>query len=308
MLDQKYFINKFPKIELSYDNILHRKVPANLYMLIPHGVKVFAWFTFYKDQNLCIIIHQNKYNLITKVEETHLCFDKSLSYGTIIIGTYFNYNNMRYISCEDIYSYKGDYIYEKVYIEKFKILKKIFESELQQMAYTKNFTILGLPFSSNDLKETFAKIKFIPYNVKGVLFRDLQKTNPYGLILNNQIQPVECIFKIKATIQQDIYNLYCKGYNTDTEFYGMACIPDYKTSVMMNQHLRMIKENINLDLLEESDEEEEFENISEDKFVNLKKILYMNCVYIKKFKKWKPIECVKFGDKLLTKREIQQLE
>ena len=57
-----------------------------------------------------------------------------------------------------------------------------------------------------------------------------------------------------------------------------------------------------------SDDEEEFENINKDKFVNLKKIVYMKCIYMKKFKKWKPIEVVEFGHKLLSKREIEQLE
>jgi hypothetical protein len=51
MIDYRYFINKFPKIELSYDNILHKKVQANLYILIPNGIKVFAWFTYYKNKS-----------------------------------------------------------------------------------------------------------------------------------------------------------------------------------------------------------------------------------------------------------------
>ena len=76
----------------------------------------------------------------------------------------------------------------------------------------------------------------------------------------------------------------------------------------MNKLFRTIKENYKLDSLEESDSEEEFENINEDKFVNLQKIVYMKCLYMKKFKKWKPIEIVDFGMKLLTKNEIYGLE
>ena len=41
----------------------------------------------------------------------------------------------------------------------------------------------------------------------------------------------------------------------------------------MNSLFRNIKENRNLDLLEESDDEEEFENTSLDKFVDLDKEL-----------------------------------
>ena len=44
----------------------------------------------------------------------------------------------------------------------------------------------------------------------------------------------------------------------------------------MNSLFRIIKENKNLDALEESDDEDEFENINEDKFVFLNK-KYMCC-------------------------------
>ena len=307
MLDNRYFINKFPKIELSDDTILHRKVHTDIFLLIPQGIRVFAWFTYYKDQNLCVIMHLNKYNQIIKVEETCLCFNKTLSYGTIIYGTYFNHNNMRFITCEDIYYYKGEEIH-KNYIDRFKILERIFKYELQQKAYSKNFTIFGLPYMTDNLKTAFATINQMPYHIKGVLFRNWNNEKEHGILLNTQIKSKDCIFKIKAAIAQDIYNLYCNGHNGDNDFYGHVCIPDYKTSVMMNKHFRKIKENANLDLLEMSDDEEEFENISEDKFVNLKTIIYMRCIYMKKFRKWKPIEVVKFGEKLLTKREIQRLE
>ena len=69
-----------------------------------------------------------------------------------------------------------------------------------------------------------------------------------------------------------------------------------------------IKENYNLDLLEMSEDEDDFENIQQDKFVNLKKIVYMKCIYNKKFKKWQPIELVNYGEKLLLKNEILNLE
>ena len=152
------------------------------------------------------------------------------------------------------------------------------------------------------------QINHISYNIKGILYRKWDQVTNHGLLLNTQPKMIENIFRIKACIEQDIYNLYCKGNKSDYEFYGHAHIADYKTSVIMNKYFRYIKENTNLDLLEESDDEEEFENINEDKFVNLKKIIYMKCIYIKKFRKWKPIELVQFGEKLLTKREIQQLE
>ena len=66
-------------------------------------------------------------------------------------------------------------------------------------------------------------------------------------------------------------------------------LPDYKTSVMMNKIFRKIKENQNLDALEESDDEDEFENTNEDKYVYLNKCVNMNCSFSSKFNKYVPI-------------------
>ena len=312
MLDKQYLLNKFPKIELSYETILHRKVQTDLYLLIPTGIKIFAWFTFYKNQNLCVILHLNSDNNIINVEETVLSFDRKLSYGTIIYGTYFIHNNMRYISCEDIYYYKGKNVYNienngrSSYIDRLKILKNIFDNELRPIAYTNKFTIFGLPYFTNILTDAFAQIPLLPYSIKAILCQNFNNNIGCGLLLNKITPVTECVFKITADIDADIYNLYCHDNRSD--FYNVACIPDYKTSVYMNKLFRNIKENRNLDLLEMSDEEEEFENISDDKFVNLKNIVYMKCIYIKKFRKWKPVEQVKFGTILLLKREIRTLE
>jgi len=56
----------------------------------------------------------------------------------------------------------------------------------------------------------------------------------------------------------------------------------------MNSLFRNIKENSNLDFIEESDDEEDFENIAVDKYVDLEKTLIMECIFHPKFKKWVP--------------------
>ena len=81
MFDKYYYIKKMPQIELSYDKILHKKVHANIYTLIPNGQKVLAWFTYDKGNNICLFMHLNYYNNITKVEPVSLCYDKELSYN-----------------------------------------------------------------------------------------------------------------------------------------------------------------------------------------------------------------------------------
>ena len=100
-----------------------------------------------------------------------------------------------------------------------------------------------------------------------------------------------------------------KSYSEKKDlFYNIAMIPDYKTSVFMNNLFRTIKENKNLDLLEESDDDEEFENINEDKFVDLTKTLVMKCVYMSKFRKWKPVSIAPKDAKIITKKELHEIQ
>ena len=53
-------LKRFPKIELSYDKILHKKVYADLFMIIPKGPKAFLWFTYIEDKNVAILLLLNR--------------------------------------------------------------------------------------------------------------------------------------------------------------------------------------------------------------------------------------------------------
>jgi hypothetical protein len=101
------------------------------------------------------------------------------------------------------------------------------------------------------------------------------------------------ILLVKPDVQNDIYFLFSRDKLTGqyTIQEGVALVPNYETSVLLNSKFRKIKENDNLDALEESDDEEEFEDSREDKFVNLSKSLLFQCTYNFKFKKWVPIKC-----------------
>jgi hypothetical protein len=97
------------------------------------------------------------------------------------------------------------------------------------------------------------------------------------------------IFVATADVQSDIYYLVHPSawYMTD-----VAYIPNYKTSVMMNGLFRRIKENQNLDAMEDSDDEDDFYDIRYDKYVNLTKKLTMECMYHKKFHRWIPLRVI----------------
>jgi len=107
------------------------------------------------------------------------------------------------------------------------------------------------------------------------------------------------VFKVSADIQYDIYHLHAYGKQNTLVYYGIAYIPDYKTSVFMNGQFRTIRENKNLDYIEESDDEDDFQNIEEDRYVDLKKSLSMECIFHTKFKRWVPLKNAHNGSKII---------
>ena len=104
------------------------------------------------------------------------------------------------------------------------------------------------------------------------------------------------VFEIKADLQSDIYHLYVYGKSTQFDnrvYYGVVYIPNYKTSVFMNGLFRNIKENRNLDYAEESDDEDDFQDMRADKYVDLNQTVTMECTFHAKFKRWVPVRSVK---------------
>ena len=97
------------------------------------------------------------------------------------------------------------------------------------------------------------------------------------------------IFLVTADLQSDIYHLVdpTSTYTTD-----VAYIHNYQTSVFMNSLFRNIKENRNLDAIEESDDEDDFYDMRMDKYVDLTKEIRMECVYHSKFRRWIPYKTV----------------
>ena len=106
------------------------------------------------------------------------------------------------------------------------------------------------------------------------------------LIINNRRSVINntTMFWVMADIQNDIYHLY----NDNNSYVDVVYIPNYKISVYMNSLFRNIRENNNLDYIEESDDENDFQDTRPDKYVDLNKKLFISCAYNKKFRKWEP--------------------
>ena len=177
---------------------------------------------------------------------------------------------------------------------------------MSQTALSNRFTVFGLPLILDDLQLMLKEIQLLPYKVSDIKFRFFDSKQIVVMKYfkpgsQNQDKNVRqnAIFKIMADVEPDIYNLFI--YNNGVEeYYDLAFIPDYKTSVMMNKLFRNIKENENLDAIEESDNEEEFQDSREDKYVYLDRSFKMNCEYNNKFKRWVPISLAGKTDKIIS--------
>lgn len=322
MLSQSHkesILGNFPNIKLSYENIVYKKVfESDNIIAIPEGVKCFAWFTTFNEKNVCLIMELSGNKQICDIKIINACFSNELAYGTIIYGTVFFHKFNRFFSIEDIFFYKGNDISRENWGNKLTKIYKMFSSDLNQLSYNKNYIVFGLPLIAKTNNELQEALKNIKYKIDTIQFRLYDKSNnllfmKYDLYLNDKkeqvepivtkvehivkkvepivkkVEPKECVFLIRPDIQDDIYYLYSLNSDKKEEQVGIAHIPDFKTSTMMNKLFRIIKENDNLDALEESDDEEEFENDKVDKFVKLDTSHKMVCQYNYKFKKWIPI-------------------
>jgi hypothetical protein len=177
--------------------------------------------------------------------------------------------------------------------------------------------------------------KQIPYSVHHIQYRDLDEIRPYlnvpvGLKETNVETPTiaethvskytpnfakpqykyPTVFRVMADVQYDIYHLYACGPADHTGnpfvYYDVAYVPNYEKSVFLNGLFRNIRENQNLDYIEESDDEADFEDTRLDKYVDLTKEVWMECVFLPKFRRWVPVRVVDRREKVVHIHKLTQ--
>ena len=300
--------NRFPKKYYNnYNNSLINDIPTknvDYYVVKPFGKKCYLWFTYIDKRYITLIKFLNDSDFY----EINLDFDNTLSYNNVLLYGYFlTIDNSNYFLMDTIINYNN---YNHIISEKkcslesmFKIYNKLF-SYINNNVESKFSVKIFLPYITNDYTKLFNSIynlAYIPYGVS--IWSSNKNLGVYKL--NNSYNYFEGIFKIKAHPNHDTYKLYYNN-NNKLDYYGRCIITDYKLSIYMNSIYRNIVENKNLDLLEESEDEEIFQNIDENKYVDLDKCIYFKCHFNKRFKKWVPksiVENCNFDD-IITKKEV----
>ncbi len=279
-------------------------------------------------------IQRNSYFAIQTSFDTSLCHGD----GTVLRGTHCKINNKFVCAIEDIYYYKGNNLRDKNLYDRLNCLSQLFQYEVDQKRYFEKQCILTLCVSvsgSMQPEEITRQVSSLPYPVQFIQFRyenrkqfqiinvppDVytnyiltQNKNHYSIPnqnrhqYNNRQQQTlhDMVFIVTPDIQNDIYKLhtYDPEEENNRKFYSYAGIQSYDASVMMNKLFRDIKENRNLDLLEESDDEEDFENIALDKYVKLDKSYKMLCTYMPKFNKWLPVKTVGREQRVAMEKDL----
>ena len=110
----------------------------------------------------------------------------------------------------------------------------------------------------------------LPYQVYGIV--QIQE-KPKMYVIHNLL----CHFNIKKDYTlEDVYNLHCLNENNENTFYSTALVNDFKTSHFLKKLFYKYKKNYKDIEFSENEEEENTNDI------------YVSCLYIQEFKKWKP--------------------
>jgi hypothetical protein len=323
-------LKRFPEVELCYETVPHSKV-SNDYqygVAIPVGKKYYAWFTFHQNKDVCYIFEMNREKKIARGK----CFPlpssttPTLSLGTLVYGTLpENLSSNPVFLVEDIVYYQGIPLKKEVFGKKMEFLQLFMEEITRVFTPSDPITFLlpvfwelrhpvseDLPVFPENVGYPIHHIQYRPHNIimpyLNIYTSNTKKTTqkqdaqplPFSCIDLPKYKPdfskpqykFRTVFQVRADLQFDIYHLFAYGRNNEPVYYNMAYIPNYKSSVFMNGLFRKIRENTNLDYIEESDDEDDFQNTNIDKYVNLEKKLHMECLFHPKFKRWIPVKVV----------------
>jgi hypothetical protein len=122
-------VQRFPKLELSYETFAHKKVSSNydICISVPAGKKQFAWFTFYGAEDVCYLMDINKDQKVVKVVKIDIHVPYKLALGTVLYGTMCTIDEKQVFVIEDVYWFCGLPIKQFTFGEKLTYFHKLIE-------------------------------------------------------------------------------------------------------------------------------------------------------------------------------------
>uniref|UniRef100_A0A6C0H6D3 Uncharacterized protein n=1 Tax=viral metagenome TaxID=1070528 RepID=A0A6C0H6D3_9ZZZZ len=259
---------KYEKYEKKIKTIIDQNIQTILF--IPEGEKTIIGFLFENNRPICIHFDKD----LNKICTLFVSFDKDCCYngGTYFYGTMIKDN----IFCiEDCLLYNGKKMTN--FLDSLNYISFFLNKQTNNYSFFLNQTIFSIPLIISDINEKIDysllnyKIKHIQYRC-GLYGNNIYYNTYYSFFLKNN----KTIKKYEIKTHEILPDIYIIKENNET-----LLIPDYNTSVEMNKLFNKNKIGYNLDLLEESDDEDE-------DIINQKETIVINCFFSNKFKKWIP--------------------
>jgi hypothetical protein len=324
-MDYAHILHRFPPFELSYETFAHKKVPPNynICLSIPTGKKQLIWFTFDSGEDIAILIDINKTHQIVKTTRINVpAITTETYYGTLLYGTMVQLEDRSVFVIEDLCHYRGRNVKYLLFGEKLTYLQKLFVKDLPEQSLSEEGRIiLALPYMRVSTDAELDSLPFYEsmtkpakYATHHIQFRSSSTVAPYLNHIYKKPQPVvepsttvliprtdvnprlpayskNAVFRVVADIRDDVYHLFAYSGNNSV-YVNVAYIGTREQSKYMNSLFRKIKENINIDYGEESDDEETFQDMRVDKYVDLACEHMVECAFNRKFRMWEPIRKV----------------
>ena len=233
-------------------NTLHKQTC----LFIPKGPKFFACFTYLNNKPCCMFV-----DIKNNTKEPHyVCFKEELSLGTLLYGTLIKNNFV----CEHIYYYKNEKVDDKQ--NQLELIKFVLQNMTKDSEYLGSISF-KIPQMSNS--SCILEASNLPYQVYGIV-QGLRMFVLHTVLGGFQIK--------KRPETEDVYELFTLNDEHQSVFYATALVNDFKTSHFLKTIF--YKKRLTYKNVEFSDDEDDAEEV-QDK-------IYVGCLYISEFKKWKP--------------------
>ena len=341
-MEQTILKKRFPQVELSYETDAHKKVLNSKYDIcvsIPTGKKYFAYFTYAPGtaNDACYVIDRQG----IQFTQVNYCVNDVKSppfhLETILYGTLCELPLCKFFIIEDVHSYCGLNMKHMTFAEKMFRLGEFlntvkpchdgitfvlpymrqltafadkidtlledpifYDAMLNQTAYTTHHVQFRasahiVPYLNHNYKKNTSKT--VTQVVSSIQVQELvpRKDIDYAAAARKK----EAIFLVGADLDDDIYHLHCYGAYLDLAYIGTR-----KESKYMNGLFRNIRENTNVDLGEESEDEDLFQNVNPDKYVDLEKRIKMHCVYNMRWRRWTPVSVAPDNARIANIKEL----
>ena len=192
----------------------------SVYFAMPSGRRAFAWFTFYKDRNVCFLV-PIKQNKPCEIFPCLAAFNSSLSLGTVLHGTLTVIDGANCFFADNLYLLKGRPVPE-TFGARLKVLQETLATCVDNAMCSASQTLFYLPPMSY-----FPTAFDVPYPIHSVKCFHLKSNK-------TTVSPdVNKVLLLSATETGDTYLVH------DGEAYvGVAGVNTAATSRLMASALR----------------------------------------------------------------------